>query len=119
MECRFSTLLDASAYETEGLCDGLALRVHNDPLQEEIGAIRAQEDWSRLVSPIKYYARGLAAQHNLMAINVPECIPERLEIVGYAIEFAFLHDGTPPFFLTCLGIAEDCQTSWIELVRSR
>ena len=119
MEYRFSTLMDTSAYETEGLCDGLPLRVHNDPLLEEIGTIRAQEDWSRLVSPIEHYAGGLAAQHSFMAMNVPECIPERLEIISYANEFAFLHDGTSFLFLTCLGIAESCQTTWIKLVRSR
>ena len=119
MEYLFSTLMDTSAYETEGLCDGLPLRVHNDPLQEEIGTIRAQEDWSRLVSPLSYYAGGLAAQHSFMAMSVPECIPERLEIISYANEFAFLHDGTPFLFLTCLGIAESCQTFWIKLVRSR
>lgn len=108
MEYRYSTLMDTSAYETEGLCDGLPLRIHNDPLKEEIGTIRAQEDWSRLVGPIGHYRGGLAAQHNIIAMNVPECIPERLEIISYANEFAFLHDGTCFLFLTCLCIAESC-----------
>ena len=102
MEYQFSTLMDTSAYETGGLCDGLPLRVHNDPLKEEIGAIRAQEDWRRLVGPIEHYYRGcLAAQHSFMAMNLPECIPERLEIISYANEVTFLHDGTSVLFLTC------------------
>lgn len=94
MEYQYSTLLDSSAYETEGLCDGLPLRVHNNPIKEEIGTIRAQEDWNRLINPIRHYKGGLAAEHSFMAMCVPECLPDRLEIISYANEFAFLHDGT-------------------------
>lgn len=108
MEYRYSTLMDTSAYETEGLCDGLPVRIHNDYLQEDIAAIRAQEDWSRLVGPIGHYRGGLAAHGSFIGVSIPECIPERLEIVSYANEFAFLHDGTPILFLTYLGIAETC-----------
>lgn len=28
-----------------------------------------------------------------MSVTVPECLPERLEVISYANEFAFLHDG--------------------------
>lgn len=39
--------------------------------------------------------RGLGPHGNIMAFAVPEDIPERMEIISYASELAFLHDGTP------------------------
>lgn len=96
MEYQHSRVIDPSEYMSdglEGLCDGIPLREHNDPIREDIGTVRAQEDWNRLVQPLDHYKGGMAARFNLMSIAVPECIPERLEIICYANEFAFLHDG--------------------------
>lgn len=93
MEHLHSRSIEAFTYETEGLCDGIPLRAHNHPRYEEIGALRAQEDWSRLVSPLKHYKGGLAPKYNFLQISIPECLPERLEIISYANEIAFLHDG--------------------------
>ena len=96
MEYQHSRLIDTSEYMSdglEGLCDGIPLREHNDPIREDIGSVRAQEDWNRLVQPLDHYKGGLAARFILMSVTIPECIPERLEIICYANEFAFLHDG--------------------------
>lgn len=96
MEFKFSRLVDTAEYDLEGLeglCDGIPLREHNNKVCEDIGAIRAQQDWHKLVQPLSDYKGGLAASFNFMSIAVPECIPERLEIISYANEFAFLHDG--------------------------
>lgn len=96
MEFNFSRLVDRAEYDLEGLeglCDGIPVREHNHKIYEDIGAIRAQQDWHKLVQPLSDYKGGLAASFNFMSIAVPECIPERLEIISYANEFAFLHDG--------------------------
>ncbi|KAL8840164.1 MAG: hypothetical protein Q9176_004012 [Flavoplaca citrina] len=53
---------------------------HTHKIYEDIGAIRAQQDWHKLVQPLSDYKGGLAASFNFMSIAVPECIPERLEI---------------------------------------
>lgn len=100
MEYRYSSLVDSSDYQLDGLkglCDSISLRQHHYPIKEDTGSIRAQEDWSRLVQPLEHYRGGLATKYNFMSISIPECLPERLCIISYANEFAFLHDGT-----TCL-----------------
>lgn len=93
MEYEYSTIVDPSAYETEGLCDGIPLRVHKYPDLEDMGSLRAQEDWTEHVGPVDNYRGGLGPKYSFMAVSVPECLPERLEIISYANEFAFLHDG--------------------------
>ncbi|KAI0116203.1 terpenoid synthase [Hypoxylon sp. NC0597] len=92
MEYQYSNLLDVSQYETDGLCDGLSVRKHIDEDLEEIGTFKAQEDWRDLVAPISNYKGGLGPKHSFMAVSLPECLPDRFEIVSYANEFAFLHD---------------------------
>jgi hypothetical protein len=93
MEYKYSTVVDPSTYETEGLCDGIPLRVHRYPDLEDVGTFRAQEDWSKYVNPVKGYRGGLGPSYSFMGVSVPECLPDRLEIISYANEFAFLHDG--------------------------
>lgn len=93
MEFKYSRLIDPSEYETQGLCEAIPLRMHNRFRKEDIGTIRCQRDWNRLVEPLPFYRGGLAAKWNFMSTAVPECLPERLEIISYANEFAFLYDG--------------------------
>lgn len=94
MEFHYSELIDAGTYKTDGLCDGIELRRHKDPMGENIGAIRCQKDWSKLVGPVKNYKGTLGSPFSFIRVTVPESIPERLEIISYANEFAFLYDGT-------------------------
>ena len=61
---------------------------------EEVGAFRVQEDWRRLVGPLeKPYKAGLGPDFSFITVAVPECLPDRLEIASYALEFGFIHDG--------------------------
>ncbi|KAK7743724.1 hypothetical protein SLS62_010455 [Diatrype stigma] len=92
MEYQYSTILQLPEYETDGLCDGLPVRKHVAEDLEEVGAFKAQEDWRDLVAPISKYRGGLGPKHSFMAVSLPECLPDRFEIVSYANEFAFLHD---------------------------
>jgi hypothetical protein len=93
MEYKYSYILDPLLYRTEDLCDGLLVRKHVAEDLEEIGAFRAQQDWRAMVAPISDYKGGLGPRHSFMAVSMPECLPDRFEIVSYANEFAFLHDG--------------------------
>lgn len=97
MNSQFSDVIDSSKYETEGLYDGIPLRMHGDPLKEIKGATRAQEDWTKLVGPVGQYKGGLRPEHSFIRVTVPECCLERLEIISYANEFAFLYDGGSSF----------------------
>ena len=94
MEFVYSMVVDPSTYSTEGLCEGIPLRKHMDPCKENIGAVRAQQDWAKFVRPLSQYRGGLGPEYSFIRVTVPECLPDRLEIIAYANEFAFLYDGT-------------------------
>lgn len=93
MDYKYLVVVDPSTCDTESLCHGVPLRMHADSYLKNIGTIRAQEDWSWLVKNVQNYRGGLGPKFNFMSVSVPECLPDRLEIISYANEFAFLHDG--------------------------
>lgn len=96
MEHQYSRLVDPLEYQLEGLeglVDDIPLRQHIDAVRGDIGAIRAQEDWQKLVSPLENFTGGLAFKFSFVPVTMPDCIPDRLEIISYANEFAYIHDG--------------------------
>ena len=93
MQFTQSDIVNPRSYRTHGLCRGIDLRLHNDRMGEKRGAIRCQKDWSRLVAPLKGYKGTLGNPYSFIEVTIPEALPERLEILSYANEFAFLYDG--------------------------
>jgi hypothetical protein len=93
MEHRYSRLVDPATYQTDGLALKTPLRMHRDPYKEVTGALKAQKDWDKQVGPLRGYSGGLGPLYSFVSITIPECRPERLEIMSYANEFAFLYDG--------------------------
>lgn len=96
MTMKHSKYLDTAqrgSYRDDGLANGILLRVHRDQYREINGSLRAQQDWNRLVSPVANYHGGLADRFNFVSVTIPGCLPERLEIISYANEYAFLYDG--------------------------
>ncbi|KAI0164278.1 isoprenoid synthase domain-containing protein [Hypoxylon sp. FL1284] len=81
MEYLYSEEVGLDLYETHGLARG-----------EIQGAIRAQQDWSKYVNPVDGYNGGLGDPFSFIRVTVLECLPDRLEIVSYANEYAFLYD---------------------------
>ena len=94
MDFIHSELVDPTTFDSEGLCEGISLRKHFDTASEGIGALRAQRDWSKYVAPIQNYHGGLGPKFIFVCVTLPECLPDRLEIISYANEYAFLYDGT-------------------------
>lgn len=92
MEYRYSTIVDSSTYETEGLCEGILLRVFHNQEVEDLGAIRAQEDWRKHIAPLAFKRGSLGPQWNFLSVAFPETLPERMEVLAYFDEFIFLHD---------------------------
>ncbi|KAF5591144.1 terpene synthase [Fusarium subglutinans] len=92
MDFFYSDEIDASRYETYDLDHGIPLRMHRDSAIEVKGALRARKDWTRYVRPVHGYKGGLADPFGFISVTIPEYRPERLEIVSYANEFAFLYD---------------------------
>lgn len=94
MEYKYSSVIDSSMYDTQGLCHGIDLRRHVAGDLEEVGALRVQEDWRRLVGPLeKPFKGGLGPHISFITCAVPECLPDRLEICSAGLEFGFIHDG--------------------------
>ena len=94
MEFHYSELIRPDTYRTDDLCHGIELRMHKDPMGENRGAIRCQKDWSKLIGPVRNYKGTLGSPFSFIRVTVPESLPERIEIISYANEFAFLYDGT-------------------------
>jgi hypothetical protein len=93
MAHRYSHLVDPETYRTDGLALFIPLRMHRDLYKEIAGALMAQEDWNKHVEPVRGYLGGLGPVYSFVSVTIPECRPERLEIMSYANEFAFLYDG--------------------------
>ncbi|KAH6615376.1 fusicoccadiene synthase [Boeremia exigua] len=92
MLSRYSDVVERSSYRDDGLSNGIELRVHRSQYMEIIGSLHAQRDWSDLVSPVVRYHGGLGDRFNFVSVTIPDCLPERLEIIAYANEYAFLYD---------------------------
>ena len=61
MDFQYSGVIDPAAYDAQGLCNGISLRVHMDQISERAGSMRAQRDWTRLIVPVEHYRGGLGA----------------------------------------------------------
>ncbi|KIK55687.1 hypothetical protein GYMLUDRAFT_47648 [Collybiopsis luxurians FD-317 M1] len=107
MEFLHSTKIDLSAYDTEGLCGGIDFRMHNLTWLEDRGSIRAHKDWTKYVSPVAEYRGNLGPEYNFLAVCLPECLPDRLEIVAYLNEMGFLHDDVIDHVEQERGMAEN------------
>ncbi|CAJ2500455.1 Uu.00g033080.m01.CDS01, partial [Anthostomella pinea] len=90
MDFRFSTFADPSTYDNEGLCN-TPMRLHQSGELEERGIIQAQRDWREHVGPLDFY-RCTMGRWNYMTCTLPECLPDRLEIISYANEISFIYD---------------------------
>ena len=92
MEFKYSYPVDPSKYDDDGLCEGYPLRNHRDAELVDLGTLRAQEDWRRLVGPLGTYKGGLGAEYNFVSLALPECLPDRIEVIAYLNEMVFIHD---------------------------
>ncbi|RBR09524.1 uncharacterized protein FIESC28_09855 [Fusarium coffeatum] len=92
MDFTYRYSFEPTDYDTDGLCDGVPVRMHKGADLDEVAIFKAQYDWEKHVGPKLPFRGALGPRHNFICLTLPECLPERLEIVSYANEFAFLHD---------------------------
>ena len=92
MEYHFSRATKCAEYEESGLCKGIPLLLSKEPILADLGAIKAQEDWRKHIGPLKNYRGGMGPEISYVPAIIPECLPDRLEVMGYANEFGFMHD---------------------------
>ncbi|KAI1443510.1 fusicoccadiene synthase [Annulohypoxylon stygium] len=92
MEYQYSEEIDQDLYDLQGLGIGVPLRMHKDFVKEIEGTLRLQRDWNKYISQVDGYNGGLGHRFHFMSATIPECLPDRLEVISYANEFAFLYD---------------------------
>lgn len=67
--------------------------MHRSISKDIDGCLKAQRDWDKYVGPIVDFHGSLGDSYSFISATVPECLPQRLEVIAYANEFAFLYDG--------------------------
>ncbi|KAH8126288.1 geranylgeranyl pyrophosphate synthase [Trichoderma asperelloides] len=93
IDLKWSYPLDPTSWDDEGLCQGISLRIHVAADLEDIGIFRVAEDWRRMVGPLERpFKGGMSERFGFITCTVPDCRPERMEIISYALEFGFIHD---------------------------
>lgn len=93
MELRHSFAVDASEFDGDGLFEGVPLRASKYQVLSDMAIIRADQDWREHVGPLPTVYRGsLHRRYNATAATVPECLPDRIEVVAYMIELGYLFD---------------------------
>ncbi|KAK5084535.1 hypothetical protein LTR05_005613 [Lithohypha guttulata] len=88
-----SYAVDIQHHDTEGLAHGFQLRRHNNESEADEGSREARTDWVDNVGPIDVAGCCNPYSGHFAALTLPTCLPERLRIISYIFEYAFLHDG--------------------------
>ena len=89
---RTSELVDISRFDTQGLCAEYQLRGHKFEDLADAGCHQARSDWIKYVGPVNEFGGCNHINGNFSAVVLPLCKPDRLELVAYVLEYAFLHD---------------------------
>ncbi|KUL85185.1 hypothetical protein ZTR_06220 [Talaromyces verruculosus] len=92
MDFKYSRELKLESLDALNLTEGIPLRVNENIDLEFRGIERAHSDWERYVGKLNGFHGGRGPQFGFVSACIPECLPERMETVSYANEFAFLHD---------------------------
>jgi hypothetical protein len=121
MESRFSKVTRCAQYEESGLCEGIPLLLSKEATLADLGAVKAQEDWRRYIGPLENYRGGMGPEISYIPAIIPECLPDRLEVMGYANEFGFMHDdladtGDKQTVSLPLCLVQDTHSKWTELL---
>ncbi|ETS79805.1 hypothetical protein PFICI_07334 [Pestalotiopsis fici W106-1] len=94
MEPVYSKELDDELYPRNSLSCDIPVRIHRNSQRVIRGARKAQADWSALVTPSNNFKGIIGDLFSFIEVTVPECLPDRLEITSYVVEFAYLGDDT-------------------------
>ena len=87
-----SYLVNNQHYNTEGLAEGFRLRRHKHEFEADEGSREARTDWSKHIGPPTVAGCCNPFSGHFNALVLPTCLPERLRIISYIFEYAFLHD---------------------------
>ncbi|KAJ9273363.1 hypothetical protein DTO212C5_437 [Paecilomyces variotii] len=78
--------------DIEGFCDGYALRRHKFEDKAIEGSLQCREDWLKYIGSIERWGCNNPWEGHFGAVVLPLCKPERLGVISYIFEYAFLYD---------------------------
>ncbi|KAF1941380.1 terpenoid synthase [Clathrospora elynae] len=87
-----SDIMDIAQYNTHGLCPGYVLRRNKAEAEADGGSEDARADWVKYIGPIDRYGSWNPFNGHVCATLYPTCLPERLRLVSYLWEYAFMFD---------------------------
>jgi hypothetical protein len=90
----FSEEIDPDIAKAQGCFTTLPIRVHRDKQAAEEASQRLVAEWENKMKG-GHKADSIASfgpNGHLVALSIPECLPERLELVTYVTDFMFFHD---------------------------
>lgn len=91
-EDELSYQVDIHQHNTLGLAQDFQLRRHKYECLADAGSREARQDWIKHIGPLDVAGCVNPWSGNFAAITLPTCRPERLKIITYIFEYAFLHD---------------------------
>lgn len=93
MDFRYSTEVDPVTVRAAGCFTTLPVRFHRDEIDAIRASKRMEKDWE-LAFGEQPFSEGCQSPHgHLSAVSLPECIPERIGIATYIMDYMLHHDG--------------------------
>ncbi|KAK3306311.1 isoprenoid synthase domain-containing protein [Chaetomium strumarium] len=84
--------LDITQCATHGFCGDYPLARHRHEDLANAGCLEARRDWARYIGRAGEFGSCNPVNGNFSALVLPLCQPQRLRLVSYILEYAFLHD---------------------------
>ncbi|KAE8369819.1 isoprenoid synthase domain-containing protein [Aspergillus caelatus] len=84
--------VERSAPDIEGFCHHYAMRQHKYEEKANLGSLQCRADWVKYIGPIERWGSCNPYEGHFGSVVLPLCKPERLAIISYIFEYAFLYD---------------------------
>ncbi|KAL3457458.1 isoprenoid synthase domain-containing protein [Aspergillus heterothallicus] len=75
-----------------GFCAGYDLRRHRHEDKANEGSLACRADWEKYIGPIERWGSCNPWEGHFGSVVLPFCKPERLAVICYIFEYAFLYD---------------------------
>ncbi|KAJ5116916.1 Variediene synthase [Penicillium angulare] len=75
-----------------GFCEEYPPRRHNYKNKADEGCLNLRADWEKYIGPIERWGSCNPFEGNFSYVVLPLCLPERLSLLSYIFEYAFLYD---------------------------
>ncbi|KAJ5813261.1 geranylgeranyl pyrophosphate synthase [Penicillium pulvis] len=87
-----SYLVSRPVPDIDGFCHNYTLRRHKYEQNANEGSSRCRDDWRKYIGPIERWGSCNPFDGHFASVVLPLCKPERLALVSYVFEYAFLYD---------------------------